>query len=103
MRRIFAQTIYDLPIPSGLSVEEEDQYTTMLEEIATPIEDEAVQRLELAMQKSRQLKISNEWTRKILETLHLYKPRAYPLFKAEKRLSTPELHSNARFLLVGED
>ena len=102
MRRIFAQNLYDLPMPAGLTPEEEDTYTGLIEEIAVPIEDEAVRRLETAYQKAKGFRIANEWTRKILAVLNLYKPTEYPTFKDEKRLETPSVTSTSGFLLPKE-
>jgi TolA-binding protein len=99
MRRIFAQNLYDLPIPDGLTEEEEDVYTSQIEEIAIPIEDEAIQRLETALKKAREFRISSQWTKKILAVLNLYKPTEYPTFKDEKRLETPSIISTSGFLL----
>ena len=101
MRRIFAQNLYDLPMPAGLTPEE-DTYTGLIEEIAVPIEDEAVRRLETAYQKAKGFRIANEWTRKILAVLNLYKPTEYPTFKDEKRLETPSVTSTSGFLLPKE-
>ena len=102
LRQIFAAGLYELPIPAGLSIEEEDIYTTQIEEIAIPIEDEAVLRFEAAFKKAREFRISNEWTKKILLSLNKYKPAEYPTFKDEKRLETPSSRSNTGFILPKE-
>ena len=99
LRQIFATALYELPIPTGLSIEEEDIYTTQIEEIAIPIEDEAVLRFEAAFKKAREFRISNEWTKKILLSLNKYKPAEYPTFKDEKRLETSISKSNNGFIL----
>ena len=99
LRQIFAVALYELPIPAGLSIEEEDIYTTQIEEIAIPIEDEAVLRFETAFKKAREFRISNEWTKKILLSLNKYKPAEYPTFKDEKRLETSTSKSNTGFIL----
>lgn len=99
LRQLFAQALYELPIPKGLSIEEEDIYTTQIEEIAIPIEDEAVQRFETAFKKAREFRVSNEWTKQILIALNKYKPAEYPTFKDEKRLETPNSRSNSGFIL----
>lgn len=99
LRQLFAQALYDLPIPDGLTPEMEDIYTTQIEELAIPIEDEAVSRFETAYAKAREFKISNEWTKKILLSLNKYKPAEYPTFKDEKRLGSETIISNSGFLL----
>ena len=99
LRQLLAQTLYDLPIPAGLTPEMEDIYTTQIEELAIPVEDDAVKRFELAYSKAREFKISNEWTKKILASLNKYKPADYPIFKDEKRLTSTEIISTSGFLL----
>ena len=99
--QIFAQGLYDAPIPSNFSAEEEDLYRTQLEDIAVPLEDEAVKKYEFAYEKAREFRITNEWTKRILESLNKYKPSDYPLFKEERRqvsrlmLTPPTLLSGA--------
>ena len=102
LRQIFAAALYELPIPKGLTIEEEDIYTTQIEEIAIPIEDEAVKRFETAFKKAREFRISNQWTTKVLLSLNKYKPTEYPTFKDEKRLDTPLARSTAGFILPKE-
>lgn len=99
LRQLFSKALYNIPLPQGLSPEEEDIYVTQIEEIAIPIEDDAVQRFETAYQKAREFRISNEWTRKVLESLNQYKPAEYPTFKDEKRLEVRELFTTSQLLL----
>lgn len=95
--QLFAERLYEAPIPTSLSDDEQDVYRTTLEDIALPIEDEAVKRYETAYDKAREFRVTNLWTRRILQALNKYKPSDYPLFKEEKRvvagrqLSAPRL------------
>ncbi len=84
--QLFAESLYDAPVPKNLSAEEEDVYRTTLEDVALPIEDEAVKNYEVAVTKARELKIVNEWTKRIFQSLNKYKPADYPLFKEERRV-----------------
>lgn len=102
LRQLFAASLYAVPMPSNLTPEEEDIYTTQIEEIAIPIEDEAVQRFEAAYEKAREFRIANEWTRKILLSLNKYKPAQYPTFKDEKRLEVRDLFTTSQLLLPKE-
>lgn len=87
--QLFAEDLYEAPIPSSFSFEEEDLYRTELENIALPIEDKAVERYELAYEKAREFKVNSEWTQRILESLNKYKPSEYPVFKrAEPMLAS---------------
>lgn len=98
MYQVFAQALYDAPIPPGLSEEEQDAYRTQLEDIALPIEDEAVKRYVTAYDKAREFKVTNEWTKRILTSLNKFKPADYPLFKEERRVFSGDDLTPARLL-----
>jgi TolA-binding protein len=100
MYQVFAQALYDAPVPPGLSEEEQDSYRTQLEDIALPIEDEAVKRYVTAYDKAREFKVTNEWTKRILQALNKFKPSDYPLFKEERRLVSNEDLTPARLLVA---
>ena len=99
--QIFAQSLYEAPVPPGFGDEEQDAYRTQLEDIAVPIEDEAVKRYQTAYEKAREFKVTNEWTKRILTALNKFKPSDYPLFKEERRATTEEDLTPARILTVG--
>ena len=96
--QVFAQALYAAPVPPGMSEEEEESYRTQLEDVAVPIEDEAVKNFQFAYEKAREFRVTNEWTKKILQALNKYKPSDYPLFKEERRARTSEDLSPARLL-----
>ena len=102
LRQVFAQRLYNIPMPKGLTLEEQDIYLVKIEETAAPIEDEAVKRFEFAYQKARQFRVSNQWTEKILLSLNQYKPSEYPTFKKEKRLEVRKLLTTSQFILPKE-
>lgn len=83
--QVFADRLYEAPIPSSFSEEERDEYQTQLEDYAVPLEDKAVEKYEFAYQKAREFRLTNDWTKKILQALNRYKPADYPLFKEERR------------------
>jgi TolA-binding protein len=85
----FAQSLYDADIPFEEGSEEYYVYQTRLEDIAVPLEDQAVEAYVKVIDKAREEKIVNEWTKKILAELNKYKPDAYPLFHEEKVELTP--------------
>ena len=95
--QLFAEDLYDAPVPETLTDEEQDVYRTMLEDQAIPIEDNAVKKFEFAIGKAREYKIVNEWTKRILASLNKFKPSEYPLFKEEltvetrRQLTTPRM------------
>ena len=100
MYQVFAQALYDAPVPGGLSEEEQDAYRTQLEDIALPIEDEAVKRYVTAYDKAREFKVTNEWTKRILASLNKFKPSEYPLFKEERRVASGDDLTPARLLVA---
>jgi TolA-binding protein len=102
LRQLFAQALYEIPIPENLTDEMRDIYTTQIEDIAIPIEDEAVKRFEEAYERAKEFRISNEWTQKILQSLNKYKPAEYPTFKTEKRMTFKQFVTNAYIALPKE-
>jgi len=81
----FADALYNADVPFEEGSEEYDVYKVSLEDVAVPLEDEAVADYEKTIAKAREAKINNAWTKKILEQLNGYKPADYPLFHEEKR------------------
>jgi cellulose synthase operon protein C len=81
----FASSLYEVPIPFAEDSEEYEIYRTSLEDIAIPLEDEAIVRYEKTISVAREQKLVNDWTKKTLEQLNQYKPQEYPLYKQERR------------------
>ena len=81
----FANTLYDASVPFSEGSESYDIYRTQLDDIAVPLEDEAIVRYESIIGKAREEKVVNEWTKLALEQLNQYKPSEYPLFKEERQ------------------
>ena len=82
----FAKTLYSAPVPDSLSEDEQDVYMTELEDAGLKYENTAIERYETTLAKARELKVSNDWTRKALESINRYKPAEYPLLKEEKQV-----------------
>lgn len=80
----FADTLYGAPEPEGLTEEEYEVYVTQIEDLGLKYENVAIQRYEKAIEQSRRLSVTNEWSRRALEAINKYKPAEYPLFKEEK-------------------
>ena len=81
----FAQSLYEVPIPFREGSEEADMYRTQLEDVAIPLEDKAIEAYEATVNKARQDKVVNEWTKRALEELNSYKPAEYPMYHDEKQ------------------
>jgi TolA-binding protein len=103
--QLFAEKLYEAPIPAGLSADEEDYYRTQLEDIAVPLEDEAVKRYKLALEKGREFRVTNEWTKRIVAALNKFEPSKYPLFKEERRMAVTDQLTPAmiRFVPRGDE
>lgn len=98
----FAASLYEVPIPFREDSDEYEVYRTQLEDIAIPLEDEAIRRYEATIAKAREEKIVNEWTKRTLEELNKYKPAEFPLYKDERQ--APEFRTiTGRDLLSVED
>ncbi|MEE2787816.1 MAG: tetratricopeptide repeat protein [Myxococcota bacterium] len=97
--QLFAESLYSAPIPN-MSEEEQDIYRTQLEDLAVPIEDEAVKKFVFADKKARELKITNVWTKRTVASLNKYKPSDYPLFKEEKRIFADRQLTSTRLLTL---
>jgi hypothetical protein len=100
----FADTLYEAPVPTALSEEDQDIYQMELEDVGVRYEDTAVERFEVTVQKAAELKVKNKWTDLALRRINQYKPAEYPLLKLERRpMSTSTLFSAGRTLERGEE
>lgn len=73
----FNRGLLEAPMPRGLTPDQEDLYRTTLENQALPLEDKAVEALETAIAKSRDLGVYSDWTTRAQEKLKMYRPDAY--------------------------
>ncbi|MFZ9886449.1 MAG: hypothetical protein ACO3JL_03010 [Myxococcota bacterium] len=58
-----------------------DEYRVVLEDQAYAVEEKAVQAYRTAYERARELKVSNEWTRRTLEGLNRLRPADFPIDK----------------------
>ena len=96
--REFANTLYKAPEPRGLTDEELEVYTNLVEDEGIKYENVAVERFARTVNESRRLKVTTEWADKALEAINSYKPEEYPLYKEPKRALTfaPRFKVDAR-------
>jgi len=75
----YVQTLREAPDPPALAdnFEALDIYRTELDTIAFPVEDQAIQALEVALQKAFELGIYSEYTLLIENTLKQFRPSAF--------------------------
>ena len=84
----FSAALTDAPIPTDvkkLGDEGIAAYQDQLSAATIPIDERAVEAYKKAIQSARDLKIANEWTRKILESLDHYDHKSFPLLKDPKQ------------------
>jgi cellulose synthase operon protein C len=83
----FAAALNEAPIPPEIRKAGEEyvaQYQDQLAQLSVPIDERALDAYKKALQTARDLKIANEWTRRILESLDKYDHKSFPLLKDPK-------------------
>jgi tetratricopeptide (TPR) repeat protein len=83
----FANTLIETPIPpevKRLGEEAVVAYQDQLSQQTATLEDAAVESYAATLQEARKNRISNEWTKKTLESLHRFRPKEYPVLKEPK-------------------
>lgn len=80
----FAQTILDTPVPAEIKRLGDDAVVTYQDQLAAQtvaLEDKAVETYAAAWAEAKKYRVSNEWTKKTLESLNRFRPREYPMLK----------------------
>ena len=80
----FAESLYNVPIPFQPGSKQYMMYRRQLDKVARPLEDKAVERYKKTIEKAREQKIVNKWTKKTLDQLNKYRPAEYPLYKESR-------------------
>ncbi len=78
------KSIFDAPCPADIKRIDPiacDEYRTVLEDKAYAVEEKAVEAYRVAYEKSKELKISNEWTKRTLDALNLLRSSEFPIDK----------------------
>jgi TolA-binding protein len=90
--RRFSETLMAAPIPKEIRGDQElvEEYKSQLGTVAEPLEQKAIEGLELAMTKSRELGVRNECARAATDLLFKVKPEKYgPTPEAFPALAAP--------------
>ncbi|WP_224368734.1 tetratricopeptide repeat protein [Hyalangium versicolor] len=99
----FANTIIETPIPPDVKRLGEEAVVTYQDQLAqqtATLEDAAVESYTATIQEARKYRVSNEWTRRTLESLNRYRPKEYPVLKEPKQaISSDSVYPDG---LVGE-
>ncbi len=83
----FASTIIETPVPPDvkrLGDEAVIAYQDLLAQQTATLEDAAVESYTATLAEARKNHISNEWTKKTLESLNRFRPKEYPVLKDPK-------------------
>jgi len=80
---VFAETLFKAPLPKGLNEDEEFVYRDMLDEIAIPLQEKAIQNYDAVLQVVKQNKFYNKWYSKTASEIVKYEGREN-LFPAAK-------------------
>ncbi len=89
----FGQTILETPVPPEVKRAGEETvatYQDLLAQQTVALEDKAVENYALTLAEARKQHISNEWTKKTLESLNRFRPKEYPVLKEPKLLLSGE-------------
>jgi TolA-binding protein len=83
----FATTIIETPIPPDVKRLGEDAvvaYQDLLAQQTATLEDAAVESYAATLAEARKNHLSNQWTKKTLESLNRFRPQQYPVLKEAK-------------------
>jgi cellulose synthase operon protein C len=83
----FAQAVLETPVPpevKRLGDEAVVIYQDSLASTTVALEDKAVENYAATIAEARKNRISNEWTKKTLESLNRFRPKEYPVLKEPK-------------------
>jgi tetratricopeptide (TPR) repeat protein len=90
----FAQTILETPVPPDIKRLGEEAVVTYQDALSSQtvaLEDKAVEVYSAAWAEAKKYRVSNEWTKKTLESLNRFRPKEYPMLKEPKSLPSIEL------------
>lgn len=90
----FAQTILETPVPPDIKRLGEEAVVTYQDALSAQtvaLEDKAVEVYGAAWAEAKKYRVSNEWTKKTLESLNRFRPKEYPMLKEPKSLVSMEL------------
>jgi len=92
----FSAALTEAPVPpelKRLGDEYVAQYQDTLSQASIPIDERAMDAYKKAIETARELRIANEWTRKILESLDKYDHKSFPLLKDARQELLAEPYS----------
>ena len=84
---LFSKALLAAPCPpevKRLGAEACDIYRDQIEQTVAGVDEEAVKRYGVTLQKAGELGVSNEWTRLARTRANAYKPDVFPMVKDER-------------------
>lgn len=90
----FAQTILETPVPPEIKRLGEEAVITYQDQLAAQtvaLEDKAVETYAAAWAEAKKYRVSNEWTKKTLESLNRFRPKEYPMLKEARPALSADL------------
>ncbi|MFW5966407.1 MAG: tetratricopeptide repeat protein, partial [Persicimonas sp.] len=83
MYRDFAEQLTDLPLPDGLTPEQEQEYQFVLDEKILPLEEQAIDAFRYAQERTIEFQAYNDWSARSAEQISDMESEAYPVTKQE--------------------
>ena len=80
---LYAKSLFDLPIPEGLTEDEEFIYRAELDDQAAPLEEKSIEATRRALELAHKHHVYNEWSRKSAELLVKLSPESFPVLGDE--------------------
>jgi tetratricopeptide (TPR) repeat protein len=94
----FARSLIEVPLPDGLTPDQEDEYLYSLEVLAGPIQEKSMTAFAYALRLAHEKQIYNEWSRRAADYAAKVNPDKFPL-KEEKMVTAGHVRSS--FFLAG--
>ncbi|MEZ4461257.1 MAG: tetratricopeptide repeat protein [bacterium] len=79
MYKNFSDELYNLPMPEGLTPDQEDEYRAALDDNAFPLQEKALTAYRSALKLALQYQAYNEWSAKSAEAISKLESEAYPI------------------------
>lgn len=77
--QLYAQSLFDLPIPDGLTEDEQFVYRAELDDVAAPLQEKAIEATRRALELAHKHHVYNEWSRKSAALLVRLSPESFPV------------------------
>jgi TolA-binding protein len=78
---LFAKSLFDLPIPDGLSEDEQFIYRAELDDQAAPLQEKAIEAAQRALSLAHKNGVYNKWSHRSAELLAKLSPDAFPVLE----------------------